>query len=322
MVTVHEDNNGLPANAALFTFSGPPISNDEKHLFTFIYEGYTYTAPAGAQLDPDTDYWLQFTASVGDGGIRTTTSGNVQPIGSDWDIPGQHYYSDDPAGPWGPFPDSQIMFTLSGSCPGPASAQVECADFPASEDTPGRVALGELSMGVLHDESDRDWLRLPRLQTGRRYRLEVDFLGADVIGGSIDMFSSTLDEPVVPRGDLHDSNYDGHAVLDFSPLSASLTTYYVQVRSDNGMNRSDDLNRFTGPYTATLSEIPFSHQGVSNTGQRAADRLRFSNIGHDHIDGNEGHVVEMAVTFTTGAHADGYTLDRLTAYISMGPPGR
>ena len=310
VVTMHGDNNGVPADAALFTFTGPPITGAS-------YAEYTFTAPAGSRLKPDTDYWLEFTASAGGAGIADKSSGNILQIDSGWDIPGRRYWRGSPTDAWSLSAHAQIMFTLSGSCPGPA-AQVECADFPASEDTPGRVALGELSTGALHDESDRDWLRLPGLQSGRRYRLEVDFLGADVVGGSIDMFSSTLDRPVVHRGDLGDSNYDGHAVLDFSPLSPSLSTYYVQVRSDNGMNRSDDLNRFTGPYTVTLSEIPFSHQGVSNTGQRAADRLSFSNIGHDYIDGNEGHVVEMAVSFTTGTHADGYTLDRLTAYISMG----
>ena len=47
--------------------------------------------------------------------------------------------------------------------------------------------------------------------------VEVDFLGGNVIGGSLDIFSSRRDEPAVHRSDLWDSNYDGHAVLDFWP---------------------------------------------------------------------------------------------------------
>ena len=146
----------------------------------------------------------------------------------------------------------------------------------------------------------------------------MDFLGANVVGGSLDIFSSRLGEPVVPRSDLWDSNYDGHAVLDFWPVAVGISTMYVQVESDNDMNREDDRNRYTGPYTITLSELPDMQRMVSNLQQRASDRLTFYNIGHLHHDGLTGHVKEMAIDFTTGSHAAGYTLDKLAAYISMG----
>ena len=84
------------------------------------------------------------------------------------------------------------------------------------------------------------------------------------------------------------------------------------------MNREDDRNRYTGPYTITLSELPDVQRMVSNLEQRASDRLTFYNIGHLTEDGLTGHVKEMAIDFTTGSHAAGYTLDKLAAYISMG----
>ena len=84
------------------------------------------------------------------------------------------------------------------------------------------------------------------------------------------------------------------------------------------MNREGDGNRYTGPYTVTLSELPELRRMVSNLEQRASDRLVFYNIGHLTEDGLTGHVKEMAIDFTTGSHAAGYTLDKLAAYISMG----
>ena len=208
------------------------------------------------------------------------------------------------------------MFTLSGSCRG--STRAECGDLPASEATPGRVRLGEYSTGTLDDASDRDWFRIDGLEHYRQYRLEVDFLGGNVVGGSFDIFSSRLGEPAVARSDLWDSNYDGHAVLDFWPVAVGISTMYVQVESSNKMNRAGDRNRYTGPYTITLSKLPDVRRMVSNLEQRASDRLTFYNIGHQVEDGLTGHVKEMAIDFTTGSHAAGYTLDKLAAYISMG----
>ena len=120
------------------------------------------------------------------------------------------------------------------------------------------------------------------------------------------------------RSDLWDSNYDGHAVLDFWPVAVGTSTMYVQVESSNKMNREDDRNRYTGPYTITLSKLPDVQRMVSNLEQRASDRLTFYNIGHLTEDGLTGHVREMAIDFTTGSRTAGYTLDKLAAYISMG----
>ena len=204
------------------------------------------------------------------------------------------------------------------SLPYGPSLRSSAGTCPTSEATPGRVRLGEYSIGTLDDASDSDWFRIEGLEHFRQYRLEVDFLGGNVIGGSLDVFSSRMGQPPVHRSDLWDSNYDGHAVLDFWPVAVGTSTMYVQVESSNKMNREDDRNRYTGPYTITLSKLPEVRRMVSNLEQRASDRLTFYNIGHLTEDGLTGHVREMAIDFTTGSHAAGYTLDKLAAYISMG----
>ena len=122
------------------------------------------------------------------------------------------------------------------------------------------------------------------------------------------------------RSDLWDSNYDGHAVLDFWPVAVGTSTMYVQVESSNKMNREDDRNRYTGPYTITLSKLPACEvrRMVSNLEQRASDRLTFYNIGH---------LIRRRLNRARQGDGDrlhdrfacrGYTLDKLAAYISMG----
>ena len=311
VVSIHEDNSGDPAATVLFTLTGPAIRGARAE--------YTYSAPANAQLDPDTTYWVVFTSTSGGVVLFDTRDLSEQGIGAGWSIGNRNKYRANPTAVWQQLlRDGAILMAVDGTFFHSEQAEQFGQDFPASEATPGRVRLGEYSFGVLDDASDRDWFRIDGLEHYRQYRLEVDFLGANVVGGSLDVFSSRMGEPVVARSDLWDSNYDGHAVLDFWPVAVGISTMYVQVESDNDMNREGDGNRYTGPYTITLSELPDVQRMVSNLEQRASDRLTFYNIGHLTEDGLTGHVKEMAIDFTTGSHAAGYTLDKLAAYIMMG----
>ena len=311
VVSIHEDNSGDPAATVLFTLTGPAIRGARAE--------YTYSAPANAQLDPDTTYWVVFTSTSGGVVLFDTRDLSEQGIGAGWSIGNRNKYRANPTAVWQQLlRDGAILMAVDGTFFHSEQAEQFGQDFPASEATPGRVRLGEYSFGVLDDASDRDWFRIDGLEHYRQYRLEVDFLGGNVVGGSFDIFSSRLGEPPVARSDLWDSNYDGHAVLDFWPVAVGISTMYVQVESSNKMNREDDRNRYTGPYTVTLSKLPEVRRMVSNLEQRASDRLTFWNIGHQVEEGLTGHVKEMAIDFTTGSHADGYTLDKLAAYISMG----
>ena len=312
VVSIHEDNSGDPAATVLFTLTGPAVSG-------FGRREYTYSAPANARLDPDTTYWVVFSNSSSQITLFETRDISEQGIVAGWSIGNRITFRPGPTAVWEQStPDEVLRMAVDGTFFHSEQAEQLGQDFPASEATRGRVRLGEYSTGTLDDASDRDWFRIDGLEHYRQYRLEVDFLGANVVGGSLDIFSSTMGRPAVARGDLWDSNYDGHAVLDFWPVAVGLSTLYVQVESDNDMNREDDRNRYTGPYTITLSELPEVQRMVSNLEQRASDRLTFYNLGHLTEDGLTGHVKEMAIDFTTGSHAAGYTLDKLAAYISMG----
>ena len=313
VVSIHEDNSGDPAATALFTLTGPAIHGARAE--------YTYSAPANAQLDPDTTYWVVFSSTSGGVALFDTQDLSEQGIGAGWSIGNRNKFRASPTAVWQQLSrDGAILMAVDGTFFHSEQAEQFGQDFPASEATRGRVRLGEYSFGVLDDASDRDWFRIDGLEHYRQYRLEVDFLGGNVVGGSFDIFSSRLGAPPVHRSDLWDSNYDGHAVLDFWPVAVGTSTMYVQVESSNKMNREGDRNRYTGPYTITLSKLqrPEVRRMVSNLEQRASDRLTFYNIGHQVEEGLTGHVKEMAIDFTTGSHAAGYTLDKLAAYISMG----
>ena len=291
--------------------SGPGEKLAELGRVEALYDNYDYTFEyLDVFLFPSTKYWIQFQVRHANYDIagRSSQTRLLRTTDTGMDTGGLVGWS------FG----GQVKFGLKGRVVPSGRAELPGQDFPASEATLGRVRLGEYSIGTLDNASDRDWFRIDGLEHFRQYRLEVDFLGANVVGGSLDVFSSTMGEPAVARSDLWDSNYDGHAVLDFWPVAVGTSTLYVQVESDNDMNREDDRNRYTGPYTITLSELPEVRRMVSNLEQRASDRLTFWNIGHLTEDGLTGHVKEMAIDFTTGSHATGYTLDKLASYIMMG----
>ena len=314
VVSIHEDNSGDPAATVLFTLMGPAIRGS-------VRQEYTYSAPADALLDPDTPYWVVFSNSTGQATLSDTRDLSEQGINAGWSIGNRTKLRTSPTAVWEQTTiNKPVLMAVDGTFFHSERAEPPGQDFPASEATPGRVRLGEYSTGTLDDASDRDWFRIDGLEHFRQYRLEVDFLGANVVGGSLDIFSSRLGQPAVPRSDLWDSNYDGHAVLDFWPVAVGTSTMYVQVESDNDMNREGARNRYTGPYTITLSKLqrPDVRRMVSNLEQRLEDRLTFYDVGHLIEDGLTGHVREMAIDFTTGSHAAGYTLDKLAAYISMG----
>ena len=225
VVSIHEDNSGDPAATVLFTLTGPAVSG-------FGRQEYTHSAPANARLDPDTTYWVVFSNSSGQITLFETQDISEQGIVAGWSIGNRIIFRPSPTAVWEQStPDEAIRMAVDGTfVHSPEQAEAPGQDFPASEATPGRVRLGEYSTGTLDDASDSDWFRIDGLENNRQYRLEVDFLGANVVGGSLDIFSSTMGRPPVHRGDLWDSNYDGHAVLDFSPLAVGLSTLYLRGR--------------------------------------------------------------------------------------------
>ena len=206
------------------------------------------------------------------------------------------------------------------SCPAPTQVEQCGQDFPTSESTPGRVGLGEYSTGTLDDASDRDWFRIDGLEHHRQYRLEVDFLGANVRSVARSMSSRRRWASRRWPGATC-----GTATTTATPSSTSGRSRWACRPSTCRSSRSNDMNRevrkqpLHGPlHDSRSANCRSVRRMVSNLEQRASDRLTFYNIGHLTDDGLTGHVKEMAIDFTTGSHAAGYTLDKLAAYISMG----
>ena len=73
--------------------------------------------------------------------------------------------------------------------------------------------------------------------------------------------------------------------------------------------------RFYGEYTVKLTDVTGLRRLVSNTSQRDV-AVTYAKVGKDTL-AHATKKVELASSFTTGGHTDGYTLDRITAYISM-----
>ena len=186
VVSIHEDNSGEPAATALFTLTGPAVSG-------FGRREYTYSAPANALLDPDRPYWVVFSNSSSQITLFETQDLSEQGIAAGWSIGNSITFRPSPTAVWEQNTGNDVLrMAVDGTFFHSEWAEPPGQDFPASEATPGRVRLGEYSTGTLDDASDRDWFRIDGLEHFRQYRLEVDFLGANVVGGSLDIFSSRL----------------------------------------------------------------------------------------------------------------------------------
>ena len=253
---IREDSNDRPASAALYTLGGPTLVG----LFAEnTYMDYTFTPP-GARLKRNIIYCLAIRrANDGFGSLPYSSPVEVTEIDSGWQIQNEVWYRDR-SGVWTQR-DGTFWFTVSGSCAGEPT-QVECGDFPASDKTPGLVRIGEYSMGRLADEDDHDWLQIEGIRNNQRYRVEVDFLGDHATGGGFTIHTSTLGLPPVHRSDLWETNYDGHAVLDFESAIAGRPQFYLHIESDNFLNRSGPEHRFIGDYIVTINEL----NGVSRGG--------------------------------------------------------
>ena len=233
---------------------------------------YTFTPP-GARLKRNTIYWLAIRReNDGFGSLPCSSPVEVTEIDSGWQIQNEVWYRDR-SGLWTQR-DGTFWFTVSGSCAGEPT-QVECGDFPASSKTPGLVRLGEYSMGRLADEDDHNWLQIEGIRNNQRYRVEVDFLGDDATGGGFTIHTSALGLPPVHRSDLWETNYDGHAVLDFESAIAGRQQFYLHIESDNFLNRSGPEHRFIGDYIVTINELNGMSRG-GPAGRRRGSALEGS----------------------------------------------
>ena len=207
-------------------------------------------------------------------------------------------------------------------------------DFSHSADTLGFVSVGQDSSGRLPDRSDHrgDTFNLVGLEPSRTYRVEVVFKSAGstqrffneryfrwdsypttpTVGGDIWLEQCCYLDRLYPVGEW-DSNYDGRAIFDFKTgRGESGNTHWVTIIPDNYMKPNV---RFYGEYTVTLTDVTGLRKLVSNTSQRDVT-VAYANVGKSTAV-TPNTTVQRSIAFTTGGHANGYTLDRITAYISL-----
>ena len=207
-------------------------------------------------------------------------------------------------------------------------------DFSHSHDTPGFVGVGEDSSGRLPDRSDHrgDTFNLVGLEPSRNYRVEVVFKSAGstqrffneryfrwdsyptspTVGGDIWLEQCCYLDRLYPVGEW-DSNYDGRAIFEFKTgRDESGNARWVTIVPDNYMKPNV---RFYGEYTVKLTDVTGLRRLVSNTSQRPT-MVNYALVGKNTAV-TPNATVQRAIAFTTGGHTDGYTLDRITAYISL-----
>ena len=191
-------------------------------------------------------------------------------------------------------------------------------DFSHDADTTAIVSVGTVSRGRLSypedgdpwaDVGDPGWgemFRLVGLEPRKTYRVEVDFTRvADTVGGSIQMYLCCNHGPDPYAVSEWDSNYDGRAIFDFD-TGWTVGATFVSIIPSNSMK--PDVWEF-GDYTVTLTDVTGLRRLVSNTSQRPIE------LGYVQVGVVSGLNVQQATSFRTGSNPNGYTLDRVTAYI-------
>ena len=211
-----------------------------------------------------------------------------------------------------------FTFVLWGS-----SHEIPGQDFAHSADTLGLVSVARPSTGRLTypadgdpsaDYGDSGWgdmFNLVGLEASKTYRVEVDFIRvANTVGGNIQLYNCCRNGRLYPV-DKWDSNYDGRAIFDFNTgWGESGNSRFVSIIPSNSMN--PDVWEF-GDYTVTLTDVTGLTQLVTNTSQRPTTVI-YAKVGKN-TDLHATDKTQLATSFMTSGHTDGYTLDRITAYI-------
>ena len=118
VVTLHADNSGVPADAALFTFTNP----DPLPTLTGFYEDMTFTAGEGYEVERGTTYHIRFDDAVADAAafeyysVEMTSSDSEDALtdpddmtsGSGWEIADSSNVRTGTSGTWAPATDTTV----------------------------------------------------------------------------------------------------------------------------------------------------------------------------------------------------------------------
>ena len=324
--SLHSDASGLPGSR-LHTLTVP-----DDFVSTGGFSDYTLSAPPGTVLPGGARYWVVFEVTSVYDLILSTTSATAEdqtpPPVSGWLIDNQRYEYDSEVGaPVWAIAGRPIKLAVLGEpervTDEPAGEDFPGADFNAHE-TRGVVTVGTASSGDMTAGLDRDhgqtgdyWYL--DTQPGHSYRVEVTFGASTGIstGGSAGI--AFLDPDGVDYAssccESDHNREDSYTFVHFTHSRQSREwnrSYMVKVAAFDLYNEGTAV--YNGPYLITLTDITGVQQMVHSfsggTTHPATDLLE---SGEDTGD--------IAVSFRTGPHSDGYTLDRIKVLFNHIPAG-
>ena len=327
--SLHSDASGLPGSR-LHTLTVP-----DGFVSTAGFSDYTLSAPPGTVLRGGARYWVVFEVTSTFNLVLSTTSSTAEdqtpPPVSGWLIDNQRYaYNTDiDEGELGwAIAARVIKLAVLGEpervTDEPAGEDFPGADFNAHE-TRGLVTVGTASSGLMTAGVDRnhgqtgDYWYLDT-QPGRSYRVEVTF-GANAgisTGGSAGI--NFLDPDGVDYAssccESDHNREDSATFVHFTHSHQSREwnrSYMVKVAAYDLYNEGTAV--YNGPYLITLTDITGVQQMVHSfrggTDYPATDLL----------ESGDGDTADIAVSFRTGSHSDGYTLDRIQVLFHHIPAG-
>ena len=322
--TLHEDANGLPG-ADLFSLTVP----DDFASTTDLTE-YTVSAPPGTVLRGGAKYHIAFLNATNTlllGATDSPDEDQAPPPFDGWGIRDERF-TDSVFGGFTSHPNP-IKLAVLGEPEWLTDEPIAIdEDFPGADYnahlTRGVVITGTASTGQLTTSVDRnhgqtgDYWYLDT-QPGRSYRVEVTFGGSPGIstGGSAGI--NFLDPDGVDyASSCCESDHNREDSATFVHFTHSHQSrewnrrYMVKVAAFDLYNEGTAV--YNGPYLITMTDITGVQQMVHSfrggTDYPATDLLE---TGEDTAD--------IAVSFRTGPHPGGYTLDRIKVLFHHIPAG-
>ena len=322
-VSLHSDDSGRPGSR-LHTLTVP-----DGFASTAGYRDYTLSAPPGTVLRAGARYWVIFEVTDQTLLLRSTSStaeDQTPPPVSGWRIGNwlAIYSAENPF--WENVPNP-IKLAVLGE-PERVTDEPDGVDFPGADFnahetrgmvTPGTVSNGHLTRGLDGNHGlmgDYWWLDT---KPGRSYRVEVTF-GIDVnisTGGSAGIAFLDPDE-VDYASTCCESDHnreDGITFVHFTHSNQPRERnrrYMVEVAAYDLYNERSAV--YNGPYWIMLSDITDVQQMVHSFSGGT------TNSATSLLDSGE-NTADIAVSFRTGSHRPGYTLDRLDILFNYIPGG-
>ncbi len=314
-VALHTDEGGAPGPRL---FSLTPANTFPG---TTTLAEYLLTAPPGAILDPATTYWVVFTNTASDDFLLSTTATGDEdqdPEPQDgWSLGDAHQVRSGDPPQWAT--RSQSIRVIVHGAPDWFTDEPADQDLPGALRfrtsgyktngvvTPGTASVGDLTAG--QDTRAGGTGDIWRLDTrpGRQYSLEVVFgvlPNIDTGGSAWTVFHDPGTGSSGTCCQADHSRDDEITMLFFQhPSDRPDRRLFVDIAAFDMLNTGSAT--YNGAYALHLTDVTGTERVVTN--------LYLSDP--DDYTADLTPTNRLAVSFNTGSHPAGYSLDRLMAYI-------